>query len=100
MYNAEAIATQLQIVGGLTCSTLAEIICRLAVYCLSARPRCKLTRCPRITIRDRHFRQRQPVKDGSPIITDIAQDHAFADVEVDDKLPLLPFDNLAISNLE
>jgi hypothetical protein len=54
-------------------------------------------RCPRITIRHEHLRQRQTIKQAPLVITDIVQSQPFSVVEPNSKAPLLPGYLLALN---
>jgi hypothetical protein len=87
--DAEAIASESEIVGGGTGSAFTEIVRRLA-----------MVRRSRIAVRDSHLSESQAVKDGSAVVADISEDGAFAIIKGQAELPLLPGDDFVVFGID
>jgi hypothetical protein len=95
----------LKIVRHLAGTTFAEVVRAFAVHSLmsvrgSKQDNTALTWRTRISIRNSHLRQCQPVEDWSSIITYVTKYHAFSQVKVEPERPLLPFNDLAVDDPE
>jgi hypothetical protein len=86
--DTEAIAAQLEIVGGNTSSNISKVKGRLAMI-----------RSSRIRIRNKHVRKRQAIKDASSIISNIMQSRALTIIETYAESPFLPLDDVPVNRV-
>lgn len=86
--NTEAIAAQLEIVGGDTSTNISEVEGRLAMIGSA-----------RVRIRNKHVRKRQAIKDASSVISNVMQGRALAIIETYTESPFLPLDDVPINGV-
>jgi hypothetical protein len=85
LHLAEAITSELQLVGSDTSSDISQIESLLAVK-----------RRARVSVRHSHVGERQAVEKRATLEVDVVEGQAFTEVEADAEVPILPLDEVAL----